>query len=76
MTNLGVHDIGGHVCISDVFSEFAAQIGLDLSEVQRHQRSTGAAVNSWLVSDDFGTQWLWEASYGLPKVALEELNDR
>lgn len=75
-TNLRVHDIRGHVCISDVFSKFAAQISLDLFEVQRCHRSPWAAVDSGLVPNNLSTQWLWEASHRLPKIALEELNNR
>lgn len=75
-TNLRVHDIRGHVCVGDVFSESAAQIGLDPFKVQRCHRSTGSAVNSWLIPDNLGTQWLWEAPHRLPKITLEEFNDR
>lgn len=73
---LRVHHIRSHIRISDVLSKLAAEFGLDLLKVKRLHRSTWTAVNARLVPNDLGAQRLWEASYRLSEIALEEFYNR
>jgi hypothetical protein len=72
---LGVHDVGRYVCICDVLAELAAQLRLDLLEVQRFQGGTRTSIDLLFISDNAGAQGLRESSHRLSKIALEELNN-
>ena len=75
-TYLRVHDIGRDIGIRDMLAEFAAELCLDLLELDRCKTGTRPPVNLGLVTNDLATKWLWETSDGLTKVALEELDNR
>ena len=66
----------GNVCVCNVLAVLAAELGLDLLEIHRLETSTRSALNPGLVPDDLRPEWLREASDGLTKVPLEELDDR
>ena len=75
-TYLRVHGVRRDVRIRDMLAKLGAQLRLCLLEVNRCQVRAWPAIDLGLVPDDLGPEWLGEASDGLTKVALEELDDR
>ena len=75
-THLRVHDVRRDIRIRDVLAKLAAQLRLRLLEVNRWQVGAWPAIDPGLVPDDLRPEWLREASDGLTKVPLEELDDR
>ena len=74
--DLGVHDIGSNVGVSDMLSKATAQFLFDLLEVKGFHRGTRSSINARLITDDFGAERLREATNRLSKIALEELDNR
>jgi hypothetical protein len=58
-----------------VLAKLGTQLSLELLEVDRLNISTRTAINALLVTDNHRAQGLGEATDGLAKVTLEELDD-
>lgn len=73
---LGEHDIRCDIGVGDMLAELGAQIALDLTQVDRSHRGTGAAIDSWFVANNVRAERFRETTNWLAKVSLEELDDR
>jgi hypothetical protein len=59
-----------------MLAKSAPQVYFNLLEVQRSKARSGTSIDPWLISDDLTPQRFREATKGLPKIALEEVDDR
>jgi hypothetical protein len=73
---LRIHTVTRNIEVGDMGAELLPQFALYLFEVERFHIETGAFVDSRFVSNDVGSQRLWETTIRLAEIALEELHNR